>query len=125
MENLELNKKLASYNLDSKTLKEISKNDKVTKALIEIKEICQIDVLDKKLGNIIYALVTKSSWMEFENVIFVSNYIKDGRVSTNIQLEEILNYFKNNNKFDKTNEQHVKDFESSAGIGIVYTQDEI
>ena len=104
---------LKKLSLDEKTIQDISKNTKLTQALIELIESLSIVSLDKKHGNLIYSLVSKClAFMHKDYFHFVGVYVSKQKISTNAQIEEAINFYKEFSKSDLKSVEMIKNFEN-------------
>ena len=113
---------LKALALDDKSINEISKNAKLSASLKDIVSQLKLESVEKRLGNLIYSLLTKSSWASSRSVLYVAKCIAEDKVKSATQLDEALKFLKVNSHFDPSAKTEVEKFEMACGVGVCYTQ---
>lgn len=116
---------LKGLSLDEKAIADVLKNSKLTLMLVDIGQALKITKLEKKQGNLFYALVSNGiSFMSKEYFLLIGRYIADGKIASNAQLDEAIAFYKENPHADTKDAALVKRFEERSGIGVSYTKEQ-
>jgi glutaminyl-tRNA synthetase len=110
---------------EDKKIKEIIKNNKVSKSLAEViekSEILKSDKLpiEKSENALFHYLSGLLKGKEVKNIEYLAKGIISKKILTNLQVSEGLKYIENNeNSFNES------EFEENAGVGISISEDEV
>lgn len=111
----------ATIGLNDAKTKEILKNKKVSKSLVEIINEGELSAaVDDKKISLLHALATESKGGEIPHRDLITRAIVDGRLKTNLQVSEAFKYVKANPETANN-----KDLEENSGVGIELTEDQV
>lgn len=108
---------------EDKKIREIIKNNKVSKSLFEIiNSTNELDnkPFDKSVNALLHQFAVLLKGKEISNIEIISKNIMNKNLKTNLQVSEALKYLESHKENFKLNE-----FEISSGIGIEITEDEV
>ncbi|VEU19551.1 DEKNAAC100451 [Brettanomyces naardenensis] len=120
----ELVRLFSKVGFDDKKIKEILKNDKISKSLGEVIELSGQASLgkpfDKSTDALLHNLASLLKGKHYEHIKYVVNDIVNEKLSTNLQVSEAFKYIKSSEgaKFDN------ESFEKASGIGITVSADD-
>ena len=122
-----MKQRLLAIGIDSKTVENIIKNDKVVANFEVILDIAGIKECPKKQGDLLYALTTKGKNLPKDVLpTFVAMIMNDKWVRV-AQIDAGVEYFTNKikkvGKDYKLTEADMPEFEAESGVGIVVTQE--
>eukprot|EP01080_Neovahlkampfia_damariscottae_P004272 gene4272-7608_t len=112
-------KEFERVGIDATNSKNILKNEKKTKDVLEVIQLGNSTV-NSSAGPLYITLASKAKTKEQKE--FIAPYIGDGRISTANQLEAALNYFKSLLENEKPNKEK---FEVECGVGITVTIEQV
>lgn len=111
---------------EDKKIKEIIKNNKVSQSLSEVIKSSGILnnedelPLDKSKNLLLHQLAALLKGKELPNIEYISEYIINNKIKTNLQISEGIKYIENNlNNFNEL------EFSKFSGVGIIITEDEV
>lgn len=119
----QLSELFSQVGFTDKKIKEIVKNNKVSKSLGEVITVSGVlNNPENKRDNVnalLHHLSALLKGKEVKGIEIVAKAINDEKLKTNLQVSEALKYIENN-----YNEFNEKDFETASGVGIEVTEDE-
>ncbi|KAI3386008.1 hypothetical protein SNEBB_009328 [Seison nebaliae] len=126
-------KKLNRLHLTNSKISETVKNKNLTKILLELIEIFEREFsrhldddgkIEKVKSNLLYQLGSRLKKQFHQFLSFLTRYIGEGKLSTELQLTEAINYLMREN-VENVEKIDVSSFEKVCGVGVIVTADEI
>jgi glutaminyl-tRNA synthetase len=116
-----LEERLSKIGLQKDVIKNTLANTKLATRLSKVLDIAKIDSCSKQKGALLYKVATKLP-ASFENRLeFITKYVAEDKITTDVQLEAALSYIKTIGDTDL----NIKEFEESSGVGITITDKDI
>ena len=118
---------LARINLKPKVIKQILKSSKICERMVKTIESSKLENLEESKGKLLHDLISNTDNVQlFPQKIIdrLTDYIKDNRVNSKIQIKEIVKYFEKNLTFN-FEEEKLKEFDTAIGVGLSYTNEDI
>merc|ERR1711976_237113 len=115
-------------NLKKKVINQILKSEKISNRLILTIENTKLNNINEKKGKLLHDLISKTIDTKIypQNYInFCTEYIRDDKIISKIQIDEIVDFFKKNLNYNLNDENNINYFNKEIGVGITYTQNEI
>ena len=110
-----------------KKIKEIVKNNKVSKSLSEVIKVSGVlennTTEHDSINALLHHLAALLKGKEVKGIEIVAKAINEEKLKSNLQVAEALKYVENNYK--EGEEFNVKEFEEASGVGIEITADQV
>lgn len=115
--------KLRALNIDEKQVTDTLKNKKVCESIEKCLAVAKVDALDKKRGNLFFAVATKITPSIEEYRQRLTEYVVAGKIANSNHLDYTIAFI--DAAIKKDGELSTAALESSCGIGIVLSEAEV